>query len=61
MKIQAFVAEIFAKQYWRLFNPKFSMHFAYFHNLSIKVPKELNIFPNLANIFFNAKIKMGTY
>ena len=38
MKIRAFVAEIFAKQYWRLFNPKFSMHLAYFHNLSIIVP-----------------------
>ena len=38
MKIRVFVAEIFAKQYWRLFNPKFSMYFAYFHNLSIKVP-----------------------
>ena len=43
MKIQAFVAEIFAKQYWCLLNPLFSMHFAYFHNLSIKVP------PNFEN------------
>ena len=38
MKIRAFVAVILAKQYWRLFNPAFSMHFAYFYNLSIKVP-----------------------
>ena len=37
IKIGAFVAEIFAKQYWRLFNPYFSMYFPYFQNLSLKV------------------------
>ena len=41
MKIQAFVAEIFAKQYWGLFCSLFSMYFVYFQNVSIKVPTKL--------------------
>ena len=40
MKIWAFVAEIFAKQYWRLLNPYFSMYFSYFQHFSIKVPSK---------------------
>ena len=40
IKIRALVAEIFAKQYWRLFNPKFSMYFAYFHKLCSKMSEK---------------------
>ena len=30
--------EIFAKQYWHLFDPLFSLYFAHFQNLNVKVP-----------------------
>ena len=33
-----FQKEIFAKQNWRLFNPSFSLYFAYFLNLIIEAP-----------------------
>ena len=50
MKIRALVGEIFAKQYWHLFNPKFSMYLAYFQNLSFRVPSKFEKYTNLLGI-----------
>ena len=48
MKIRAFVAEIFAKQWWHLFNPSISYVFCIFWNLIIKVPAQFeNIWHSL--------------
>ena len=52
MKICALVAEIFAKHYWRFFNPYFSM---YFHKYSQSV-KIKNLFKFFETIYQNVRI-----
>ena len=42
IKIEALVAKILAKQYWCLFNPWFSMYFAYFHINSLQKPLKMD-------------------
>ena len=53
IKIGAFVVEIFAKQYWRLFNPSFSLYFVYFQDLSIKVLPFCKNYTKLIGAFEN--------
>ena len=58
--LSAFFAEIFTEQYYRLFNPLFSMYFVHFQNLSIKVPAKfenyMKFIENFRSIISNVRI-----
>ena len=57
IRIGAFVLEIFAKQYWRLFNLYFLCYFAYFQNLSIKVMLNFEKYGKCLRTFANTNLK----
>ena len=56
-KDRSFCLEIFAKQYWHLFNLYFLCYFAYFQNLSIKVMLNFEKYGKCLGIFANTNSK----